>query len=52
MYDVSQFAALHPAGKKIILQYGGKDVSEVFGYFHEKNLLSRYPKLLLGSLVD
>jgi hypothetical protein len=34
------------------LSYGGKDVSEAFGYFHAKDLLKKYGKLVIGKVED
>jgi cytochrome b involved in lipid metabolism len=54
VYDVSKFAAVHPAGKKVILAYAGRDASEDFFYFHEQNLLTsdKYLRLRIGTLRE
>jgi cytochrome b involved in lipid metabolism len=42
VYDVTKFAALHPAGKKVLLNYAGKDATQVFRYFHAPAVLAKY----------
>ena len=51
VYDISQFAALHPGGKKLILNYAGKDATQIFRYFHKDDLLVfKYAKLKIGQV--
>lgn len=48
--DVTKFLTLHPAGKKIILDQGGKDATEQFWYFHSPSVLAKYEKLIIGRV--
>eukprot|EP00357_Protocruzia_adherens_P002413 CAMPEP_0115044440 /NCGR_PEP_ID=MMETSP0216-20121206/47484_1 /TAXON_ID=223996 /ORGANISM="Protocruzia adherens, Strain Boccale" /LENGTH=527 /DNA_ID=CAMNT_0002426989 /DNA_START=25 /DNA_END=1608 /DNA_ORIENTATION=- len=51
IYDITKFAAMHPGGKKLILEYAGKDASEDFNYFHSKLVLHKYhSKLFIGRV--
>ena len=51
VYDVSKFAALHPAGPGILMDYAGKDVTEIFKYFHNfKAVTYKYAKLVIGKV--
>ncbi len=43
---------MHPAGKKILLSYGGKDATEVFNYFHAESVLTKYHKLVIGRTTE
>lgn len=40
----------HPAGKKIMTPYLGKDASSIFNYFHAKNIEKKYRHLVIGTL--
>lgn len=42
VYDITKFAPVHPGGKKVLLNYAGKDGSDIFNYFHHKDLLLKY----------
>lgn len=51
VYDVTKFAALHPAGAKIILDLAGTDVTKEFFSFHRTEVLVKYGKrLVVGAL--
>eukprot|EP01098_Paradermamoeba_levis_P013409 TRINITY_DN6101_c0_g1_i4.p1 TRINITY_DN6101_c0_g1~~TRINITY_DN6101_c0_g1_i4.p1 ORF type:complete len:321 (+),score=72.66 TRINITY_DN6101_c0_g1_i4:67-1029(+) len=51
VYDVSRFAALHPGGRHVLVKESGKDVSEMFKVYHNKDILDKYgPKFLIGTL--
>ncbi|PHJ21650.1 cytochrome b5 family heme steroid binding domain-containing protein [Cystoisospora suis] len=34
VYDITQYLSFHPGGARILLDYGGKDVSEAFRRYH------------------
>ncbi|KCZ80421.1 hypothetical protein H312_02189 [Anncaliia algerae PRA339] len=34
VYDVTEFIEYHPCGRNIFLNYGGKDVTEIFNRVH------------------
>lgn len=50
VYDLTKFLAFHPAGKNVILEFAGKDASEIFHYFHADHVLLKYKKLVVGEL--
>lgn len=50
VYDVSEFAPMHPGGEKILLSYAGKDVTDAFLSFHRVEVLDKYAKLMIGRL--
>lgn len=50
VYDVSKFAKLHPGGRRILLEYAGKDATEAFATYHPETVLPRYANLQVGTL--
>jgi len=50
VYNVSRFADLHPGGAKLLEQYGGLDVSDIFFELHRKDVLTKYEKLKVGRI--
>ena len=50
VYDVTKFLPVHPAGKKILLNYAGTDASEIFNYFHGEQVLEKFKNLIIGRL--
>eukprot|EP00516_Mucochytrium_quahogii_P001769 CAMPEP_0203759814 /NCGR_PEP_ID=MMETSP0098-20131031/13055_1 /ASSEMBLY_ACC=CAM_ASM_000208 /TAXON_ID=96639 /ORGANISM=" , Strain NY0313808BC1" /LENGTH=517 /DNA_ID=CAMNT_0050653049 /DNA_START=166 /DNA_END=1719 /DNA_ORIENTATION=- len=51
VYDVSSFAMLHPGGEEVLLEYAGKDCTDVFFGLHRYDVLQKYaPKLMVGRL--
>jgi len=53
VYDVSRFAAMHPGGVLLLLEYAGQDASEVFYGLHRQEVLDKYKKkLLIGYTED
>lgn len=51
VYDVSKFAALHPGGEQMLLEYAGQDVTQAFYGMHRHEVLLKHgPKLLVGRL--
>ena len=51
VYDVTKFLKSHPAGKEIILQVAGREVTDQFFSFHRSDVLEKYgPKLRVGVL--
>ncbi|KAI8894039.1 acyl-CoA dehydrogenase/oxidase [Globomyces pollinis-pini] len=52
VYDISKFAGLHPGGELLILEYAGQDVTEQFYAFHRQEVLEKYGRLKIGSIVN
>ncbi|KRX03469.1 Cytochrome b5-like heme/steroid binding domain [Pseudocohnilembus persalinus] len=53
VYDLSKFADLHPAGRNVLKDYAGQDVTELFKQFHSDSILHKYhEKLCIGTLSD
>ena len=52
VYDISKFSKLYPGGTNIILEYAGKDATEVFQAFHPMKTLKKFPKLKIGKCSD
>ncbi len=53
VYDISKFASVHPAGKKIILKYAGSDATHIYELYHSPFVLPKYhEKLNIGYIKD
>ncbi|KAJ3336026.1 hypothetical protein HDU91_001936 [Kappamyces sp. JEL0680] len=52
VYDVSKFAAMHPGGELLLLEYAGKDVTTEFYGFHRQEVLFKYGRLVIGNIVN
>ncbi|OAJ44746.1 hypothetical protein BDEG_27946 [Batrachochytrium dendrobatidis JEL423] len=52
VYDITNFAALHPGGEHIILEVAGKDATKEFYSFHRHEVLAKYPRILIGGIVN
>ncbi|EIE91053.1 hypothetical protein G6F49_006953 [Rhizopus delemar] len=51
VYNVTTFAQLHPGGTQILLELGGKDVTDDFYGLHKQEVLVKYaPRLKIGTL--
>jgi len=51
VYDVSDFADMHPGGAGILQAYGGKDATEVFWSYHRNEVLEKFhDKLCIGTV--
>jgi alkylation response protein AidB-like acyl-CoA dehydrogenase/predicted heme/steroid binding protein len=50
VYNVTKFAALHPGGKKILLDAAGTDATTLFDNYHRATLLLKYNNLVIGEL--
>ncbi|KAJ3263814.1 hypothetical protein HDU77_009969 [Chytriomyces hyalinus] len=51
VYDVTNFLADHPGGKKVLLKVAGTDASKQFDQFHNAAVLDKFgPDLLKGSI--
>mmetsp|Transcript_64840 Transcript_64840/g.164345 ORF Transcript_64840/g.164345 Transcript_64840/m.164345 type:complete len:82 (+) Transcript_64840:98-343(+) len=42
VYDVTNFMADHPGGKKAIMLFAGKDATEEFDMLHERKVIKKY----------
>ena len=52
VYDITQFASMHPGGEEVIRMFSGKDVTDVFTTFHEKDAWAKLQKFRVGVLGD
>eukprot|EP01006_Ploeotia_vitrea_P044152 TRINITY_DN66815_c6_g2_i1.p1 TRINITY_DN66815_c6_g2~~TRINITY_DN66815_c6_g2_i1.p1 ORF type:complete len:509 (-),score=292.31 TRINITY_DN66815_c6_g2_i1:1380-2906(-) len=53
VYDVTKFLGEHPGGKKVLLNYGGKDATKIFHGLHSDNVLEQYgPDLKIGVVAS
>ena len=51
IYDVTNFLEDHPGGRKILLEYGGKNGTRYFNeIFHSNDAISQMKKYLVGKL--
>lgn len=51
IYDVSRFAGMHPGGERELLNFAGKDTTELFYQLHRQEVLSKFgPKLVVGKV--
>ncbi|ELQ75996.1 Flavohemoprotein b5+b5R [Trachipleistophora hominis] len=48
VYDVTGYLKIHPGGSKILLRYGGKDITEIFDVVHG---YVNIHKMLEGCLI-
>ena len=44
VYDVTKFAAVHPGGELLLLEYAGKDVTTEFYEYHRQEVLIKYDR--------
>ncbi|KAI8809495.1 acyl-CoA dehydrogenase/oxidase [Cladochytrium replicatum] len=52
VFNVTDFAAMHPGGELLLLQYAGKDVTEEFYGLHRQEVLDKYrKKLKIGDIA-
>jgi len=53
VFDVTSFQKIHPGGKQPLIEYAGKDATEVFYSLHRSEILDKYmEKLCVGTLKD
>ncbi|CAE7162401.1 apdG, partial [Symbiodinium pilosum] len=52
VYDVTKFAAVHPGGTQLLLEYAGKDATEDFFGLHRLEVLDKYSRLKKGRVAD
>ena len=52
VYDISKFAIAHPGGEYLILEYAGQDCTKDFFELHRQQVLEKYQKLVIGSIVN
>ena len=51
VYDVTNFLADHPGGKKAIVMYAGKDATEEFEMLHRPDIIDKYGKeFMIGNV--
>ena len=51
VFDVTMFLQLHPGGRQMLLDYCGKDASEVFDLYHSPAVMEKYrAKFKIGNL--
>eukprot|EP00299_Pterocystis_sp_00344_P001476 c11314_g1_i1.p1 GENE.c11314_g1_i1~~c11314_g1_i1.p1 ORF type:complete len:524 (+),score=111.16 c11314_g1_i1:34-1572(+) len=52
VFDVTKFAKMHPGGKALLYDNGGKDATEAFFQFHRLDVLAKYEqRLLIGKIA-
>ena len=52
VYDLSKFLELHPGGEHVLLQYAGKDATEIFFSLHRQAVLTKYSRYIVGHIKD
>ena len=52
VYDITKFAAVHPGGELLLLEYAGKDVTTEFYEYHRQEVLIKYGRYRIGSLLN
>lgn len=53
VYDVSNFASMHPGGESLLNEIAGTDATEQFYGLHRQEVLDKYrPRLLVGYTDD
>jgi len=53
VFNVTDFLAEHPGGKKVLLKVAGKDATKEFESLHSAGVLTKYsPSLCIGELND
>ena len=53
VYDVTEFAKIHPGGKQLLYSVGGQDATEYFYELHrEEILLEVGDEYVIGTLVS
>lgn len=54
VYDLTEFASLHPGGKRVILNLAGADGTQEFSKIHPKEFLLKYLKqeMNLGAIDE
>ena len=50
VYDISKFASFHPGGAKLLADKAGQDVTTEFHSLHSKLVLTKYARLVIGSV--
>ncbi|KAI7847680.1 acyl-CoA dehydrogenase/oxidase [Circinella umbellata] len=53
VYDVTTFADMHPGGAQLLIEYGGKDVTDDFYGLHRQEVIVKYaPRLKIGTIEN
>jgi len=52
VYDLSKFVNNHPGGQHTLLEYAGKDATEVFYALHLEQVLNKYSKYCIGVVKE
>ncbi|KAI8912678.1 acyl-CoA dehydrogenase/oxidase [Gorgonomyces haynaldii] len=50
VYDITKFLELHPGGEHVLLQYAGKDATQIFYSLHRQAVLEKYKRYVIGSI--
>ena len=50
VYDLSKFGKMHPGGESVLLEFGGKDATDMFFEMHKLEVLRRYQRLKIGRV--
>jgi alkylation response protein AidB-like acyl-CoA dehydrogenase/predicted heme/steroid binding protein len=51
VYDLTNFAAMHPGGESILFPFAGKDATKDFYALHKADVLDKYgPKYIIGTV--
>ncbi|KAI8916392.1 acyl-CoA dehydrogenase/oxidase [Gorgonomyces haynaldii] len=50
VYDITDFAAMHPGGEQLLNEHKGTDVTELFYAYHRQDVLDKYQRLQVGTI--
>ena len=52
VYNVTEFAAVHPGGKRVLEKVAGKDATQQFLNFHNPSLIDKYEQYKIGKVIQ
>jgi cytochrome b involved in lipid metabolism len=53
IYDITEFANIHPGGKQLLYSVGGQDATEYFYELHREEILHEIgDEYIIGTLVS